>query len=50
MNPITVLLAEDHQILREGIRALLEAEHGIDLDPPPAKVASGPIVILCYPR
>ncbi|HXU76772.1 MAG TPA: DNA-binding response regulator, partial [Methylomirabilota bacterium] len=29
MKPITVLLAEDHQIVREGFRALLEHEPGI---------------------
>jgi len=28
-NPITVLLAEDHLIVREGLRKLLEAEHDI---------------------
>ena len=26
MNPITILLAEDHQIVREGLRALLKLE------------------------
>ncbi len=29
MKPITVLLAEDHQIVREGLRALLEHERDI---------------------
>jgi DNA-binding NarL/FixJ family response regulator len=29
MKPITVLLAEDHMIVREGLRALLEAEGDI---------------------
>ena len=29
MNPITVLLAEDHMIVREGLRTLLEAEGDI---------------------
>jgi DNA-binding NarL/FixJ family response regulator len=29
MKPITVLLAEDHMIVREGLRALLEAEDDI---------------------
>jgi len=29
MNPITVLIAEDHTVVREGLRALLEAEGGI---------------------
>src|SRR5512139_1278876 len=28
MKPITVLLAEDHEIVREGLRKLLEAEGG----------------------
>ncbi len=30
-KPITVLLAEDHQIVREGLRKLLEAEHDIEV-------------------
>ncbi|OYW31257.1 MAG: DNA-binding response regulator, partial [Chthoniobacter sp. 12-60-6] len=29
MNPINVLLAEDHQIVREGLRAMLNLEAGI---------------------
>ena len=29
MSPITVVLAEDHEIVREGLRALLEAEGDI---------------------
>lgn len=29
MNPITVLLAEDHTVVRQGLRALLEAEGDI---------------------
>ena len=31
MNPITVLLAEDHEIVREGYRALLQLEAGIEV-------------------
>jgi DNA-binding NarL/FixJ family response regulator len=31
MNPITVLLAEDHQIVREGFRSLLKQESDIDV-------------------
>src|SRR5258705_8747957 len=31
MKPITVLLAEDHQIVREGFRALLEHERDIEV-------------------
>jgi DNA-binding NarL/FixJ family response regulator len=31
MKPITVLLAEDHMIVREGLRALLEAEGDIEV-------------------
>jgi DNA-binding NarL/FixJ family response regulator len=31
MKPITVLLAEDHTILREGLRSLLEAVGGIEV-------------------
>jgi DNA-binding NarL/FixJ family response regulator len=31
MKRITVLLAEDHQIVREGIRSLLEHEHDIEV-------------------
>ena len=31
MKPITVLLAEDHMIVREGLRALLEAEGDISV-------------------
>ena len=31
MKPITVLLAEDHQIVREGFRALLEHESDIEV-------------------
>jgi DNA-binding NarL/FixJ family response regulator len=42
---INVLLAEDHPILRVGFRALLEAEDNITAATPPARVASGPIVI-----
>lgn len=30
-NPITVLLAEDHMIVREGLRAILEAEGDIEI-------------------
>ena len=31
MNPITVLLAEDHTIVREGLRALLKLEQDIEI-------------------
>jgi DNA-binding NarL/FixJ family response regulator len=31
MNRITVLLAEDHQMVREGFRSLLEHEHDIEV-------------------
>jgi two-component system, NarL family, nitrate/nitrite response regulator NarL len=31
MKRITVLLAEDHQVVREGFRSLLEREHDIDV-------------------
>jgi DNA-binding NarL/FixJ family response regulator len=31
MKPITVLLAEDHMIVREGLRSLLQAEAGIEV-------------------
>jgi len=31
MNPITVLLAEDHLIVREGLRALLNLETDIEV-------------------
>jgi DNA-binding NarL/FixJ family response regulator len=31
MKPITVVLAEDHMIVREGLRALLEAEGDIEV-------------------
>ena len=31
MNPITVLLAEDHMIVREGLRALLKLEDDIEV-------------------
>ncbi len=31
MRPITVLLAEDHTVVREGLRALLEAEADIEV-------------------
>jgi DNA-binding NarL/FixJ family response regulator len=31
MKRITVLLAEDHQIVREGLRSLLEHEHDIEV-------------------
>ena len=31
MNPITVLLAEDHMIVREGLRALLQLESDIEV-------------------
>lgn len=31
IKQITVLLAEDHQIVREGLRKLLEAEHDIEV-------------------
>jgi len=31
MKPITVLLAEDHQIVREGLRALLKLEDDIEV-------------------
>jgi DNA-binding NarL/FixJ family response regulator len=50
MKRITVLLAEDHTVVREGLWTLLEAEADLELDTPAAKVASGPRVILFYPR
>jgi hypothetical protein len=50
MKRITVLLAEDHTIVREGLWASLEAEADLELDTPPAKVASGPSVVLFCPR
>ena len=31
MKPITVLLAEDHTVVREGLRALLQAEGDIEV-------------------
>ena len=31
MKPITVLLAEDHQIVRQGLRKLLEAERDLEV-------------------
>ena len=31
MKPITVLLAEDHMIVREGLRALLKLETDIKI-------------------
>ncbi|MFZ4768264.1 MAG: response regulator, partial [Roseimicrobium sp.] len=31
MKPITVLLAEDHLIVREGLRAYLKLDEGIDV-------------------
>jgi DNA-binding NarL/FixJ family response regulator len=31
MEPITVILAEDHQIVREGLRSLLKREEGIEV-------------------
>jgi DNA-binding NarL/FixJ family response regulator len=31
MKPITVVLAEDHMVVREGLRALLEAEGDIQV-------------------
>jgi DNA-binding NarL/FixJ family response regulator len=31
MNSITILLAEDHMIVREGLRALLKREEGIEV-------------------
>ena len=31
MKPITVLLAEDHMVVREGLRALLKAEGDIEV-------------------
>jgi len=50
MKRITILLAEDHTVVREGLWTLLEAEADLEPDPPAAKVASGPSVILFYPR
>jgi hypothetical protein len=50
MKRITVLLSGNHQIVRESLWALSEAEADIELDTPLAKVGSGPIVILCYPH
>jgi DNA-binding NarL/FixJ family response regulator len=46
MKRITVLLAEDHTVVREGLWTLLEAEADLEFDTPAAKVASGPSVIL----
>jgi DNA-binding NarL/FixJ family response regulator len=31
MNPITVLLADDHAVVRAGLRSLLDAESGIEV-------------------
>ena len=31
MKPITVLLADDHMVVREGLRALLELESDIQV-------------------
>ena len=31
MNPITILLAEDHSIVREGLRALLHLEADMEV-------------------
>jgi len=31
MNPITILLAEDHMIVREGLRKMLDLEAGIEV-------------------
>ena len=31
MNPITILLADDHAIVREGLRALLESESDLEV-------------------
>jgi two-component system response regulator NreC len=31
MNPITIVLADDHNIVRQGLRALLEAEQGFNV-------------------
>ena len=31
MKPITVLLAEDHMVVREGLRKLLEAENDVEI-------------------
>jgi DNA-binding NarL/FixJ family response regulator len=31
MNRVTVLLAEDHQVVREGFRSLLEHEHDLEV-------------------
>ena len=50
MKQITVLLAEDHTIVREGLWTLLEAEANLELDTPVAKVALGPIIVLFHPR
>jgi hypothetical protein len=49
MKRITVLLAEDHAVVREVLWTL-EAEAGLELDTPAAKVGSDPDVILFYPR
>ncbi len=46
MKRITVLLAEDPMVVREGLWTLLEAEADLELDTLAAKVASGPIVVL----
>jgi len=47
MRRSTVLLAGDYQLVRAGLRALLEDEADVELDTPPAKVASGRIPVSC---
>jgi hypothetical protein len=50
MKRITVRLAADHAIVREGRGTSGEAEADLDRDTPAAKGASGPIVVLFQPR
>jgi DNA-binding NarL/FixJ family response regulator len=50
MKRISVLLAKDHPLVREGFRSLLEAEADIEIDTLAAKIVSDPSVILFYPR
>jgi len=46
MKRNTALRPEDHTVVREGRWTLLAGEDDIELDTPPAKLASDPIVIL----
>ena len=41
MTQTTIILADDHQVVRQGLRALLEAEADFSVLEEPARITNG---------